>query len=130
MAHTPSSTSPDAARTLALGAIAGLAVLKFVMLVALFTRTPPYPPLEFAPLFGAALALSALCAALIQVGSRWFLAPTGLLIAESLLSFGPHKFYPGESAFFAQTPVVYPAIAVGTLLILVLGGSAWRLYRG
>ena len=125
-----SSPDPRAARLIASGALVGLAVLKLVMLAALFTRTEPYPPLAFAPLFAASLALSALAVALIWAGSRWFVAPTVLVGLESLLSVGPQKLYPGESSFFAQSPAVYPAIIVGSALILVLGLSSRLLARG
>ncbi len=119
---------PDASRLAALGSIAGLAILKIVMLAALFTQTPPHPPLGFAPLFGASLALSALCVALICTRSRWFSAPSILVILESLLSFGPQKLYPGESSFFAQSVAVYPVIFVGSALILILGVASWSLF--
>ena len=131
----PAAATPDAAhstardltearlteaRLAAIGSLAGLAVLKLVMLAALFTRTEPYPPLQLAPLFAASLALSALAVALICANSRRFLAPTVLVVLESLLSVGPHKLYPGESAMFAQTAAVYPVILVGSALILIL----------
>ncbi|MGB3635718.1 MAG: hypothetical protein WA982_16905 [Rubrobacteraceae bacterium] len=127
MSRTPTHTAPVVSRSMAIGAIAGLAVLKVVMLAALFTQTPPYPPLAFAPLFGASLALSAFVVAMIYARSRWFVLPTGLIVLESLLSYGPQKLYPGESSFFAQTTAVYPAILVGSALILVLALSSWRL---
>ncbi|MCC7370946.1 MAG: hypothetical protein IT306_21205 [Chloroflexi bacterium] len=125
-----SVAQPATDRSAALGALAGLAVLKLVMLAALFTQTPPYPPPFFAPLFAASLALSALCAAQICARSPWLLVTAIPIMLESLLSYGPHKLYPGESPlFFAQTPAVYPVILVGTALILVLGSSSWRLHR-
>lgn len=116
-------------RLTALGALAGLTAMKLVMLASMFTRTPPFPPLEFAPLFAASIGLGALCAALILAGSRWFAPAAAVLVLESLLSYGPHKFYPGESAFFAQTAAVYPVLAVGSLLIAVFAASGWVLFR-
>ena len=124
-----SPPDPRAARLVASGALAGLAALKLVMLAALFTRTDPYPPLAFAPLFAASLALSALAVALIWAGSRWFVAPTLLVGLESLLSVGPQKLYPGESSFFAQSASVYPVILVGSALLLVLALTSRTLYR-
>ena len=120
-------TASEVSRSMAIGAIAGLAVLKVVMLAALFTQTPPYPPLVFAPLFGASLALSVFVVAMIYAGSRWFVLPAVLVILESLLSYGPQKLYPGESSFFAQTAAVYPAIFVGSAFIFVLAVGSWRL---
>lgn len=113
--------------TLVLGALAGLALLKLVMLAALFTRSDPYPPPALAPLFAAGLALGVLAAALILARSRWFIVPAGLVAAESLLSFGPQKFLPGDSALVAQSAAVYPAVATGLCLILLLAAAAWRL---
>ncbi|MDQ2101267.1 hypothetical protein [Azospirillum isscasi] len=127
--HAPDAPPPNPVRTLALGALAGLAILKAVMLAGQFTQTEPYPPLQFAPLFASSLALSALCAALMLVRSRWFALPTAAVILESLLSFGPHKLYPGPPPVFAQTVAVYPAIAVGSVLIGVLAAASWKLYR-
>lgn len=116
-------------RLVAVGSLVGLAIPKVTMLFSLFTRTPPYPPLALTPLFGASLALSALCLALIGARSRWFAVPAVAIVLESLLSFGPQKLYPGESAFFAQSVAVYPAVVVGSAPIALLVGSGWRLWR-
>lgn len=116
-------------RLTSLGALAGLTAMKLVMLGSMFSRTPPFPPLEFAPLFAASVGLAALCAALILAGSRLFWPAAVVLVLESLLSYGPHKFYPGESSFFAQTIAVYPVLAVGSLLIAVFASSGWALFR-
>ncbi len=113
----------------ALGALAGLALLKVTMLAALYARTDPYPPAVFAPLFASGLAISALAAALILARSRWFALPAGLVALESLLSFGPQKFLPGDSTLVAQSIAVYPAIVTGSCLIAVLVASGWRLRR-
>lgn len=54
--------------------------------------------------------------------------PTIAFAVASLLSYGPHKLYPGENPFFfAQTPTVYPAIFVGSILIGTLILSSLRL---
>ena len=116
-------------RLTSLGALAGLMAMKLVMLGSMFSRTPPFPPLEFAPLFAASVGLAALCAALILAGSRWFWPAAVVLVLESLLSYGPHKFYPGETSFFAQSVAVYPVLAVGSLLIAVFAASGWALFR-
>lgn len=111
------------------GALGGLAMLKIVMLAGLFTRTEPHPPLRFAPLFGASLALTTLAIFLILARSRWFILPTVLILLESLLSLGPQKLYPGDSDFFAQTPAVYPAIVAGSALIAIGAFAGRNLYR-
>jgi hypothetical protein len=110
-------------RLAAIGSIAGLAALKLTMLAALFAGVPPHPPQELAPLFGSALALSVLSVALIQARSRWFLAPTAVVAVESLVSYGPHKLFVGQSV------AIYPAVLVGSALVLVLGLAGWRLSR-
>lgn len=131
MTATLSLSSPGDARdrAAALGALAGLFIMKTAMIGALYSQTPPFPPAVFAPTFAASLGLSALCAALISARSRWFAAAAVPVIAESLLSYGPHKLYPGESALFAQTAAVYPAIAAGSALIAVLAVTSVRLWR-
>ena len=129
MSRSLASAAPEVSRPMAIGAIVGLAVLKVVMLAALFTQTTPYPPLAFAPLFSASLALGVFTVAMIYAGSRRFVAPAVLVILESLLSCGPQKLYPGESSFFAQTAAVYPAIFVGSAFIFILAASSWRLSR-
>lgn len=129
MSRTPALEAPEVSRLTAVAAFGGLAILKVVMVAALFTRTEPYPPQWFAPLAGASLALSLLAVALIYAGSRWFILPAVLVVCVSLLAYGPQKLYPGESSFFAQTPVVYPPIFVGSALVLLLAVSSWRLWQ-
>jgi len=129
MNAVPSLVAVNSARSAAVAALAGLAVLKVVMLAALFTRTEPYPPPHFAPLFSASLALTVLAIALVATRSRWFVLAVAPIVLESLLSFGPHKLYPGESDFFAQTPAVYPAIVVGSVLIAIVIVSSRTLFH-
>ena len=122
----PDTTAPP--RALALGSLSGIAVLKAVMLGGLFSRTPPFPPDFLSPFIGATLALAALSAVLLVTKSRHFFVPTLAFAGASLLSYGPHKLYPGENPFFfAQTPSVYPAIVVGSVLIATLIVSSLRL---
>jgi hypothetical protein len=118
------------ATLLAIAALSGLAILKLVMLAAIFARSEPYPPPALAPLFAAGLALSALSAALILARTRWFAVPAGIVALESLLSFGPQKFLPGDTPLVAQSIAVYPAVATGSCLIGLLIAACWRLYRG
>jgi hypothetical protein len=122
---------PPAAVAGVLGALGGLVVLKTVMLAALFTGTPPFPPPFLAPLIGASIALAVLAAALVAARSRLFLAPTLAFAASALLSYGPHKLVPWSSPLFsAQDPAVYPAVAVGSLLVGVLLVASLHLWRG
>ena len=122
------TTQTSSPRALALGSVAGIAVLKLVMLGGLYTRTPPFPPDFLSPFLGATLAVAALSAVLLLTNSRHFFAPTLVFAAASLLSYGPHKLYPGANpSFFAQTATVYPAIVVGSILIGTLILSSVRL---
>jgi len=121
MPKATSSAAGPAAHYAAVGGIAGLAALKLVMLTALFAAVQPHPPQELAPLFGASLALSVLAIALLQAGSRWFLAPTVVVLIESLVSYGPQKFFIGQSI------AIYPAVAVGSSLILLVALASWTV---
>ena len=124
------SPSLASARALALGSLLGIAVLKLVMLAGLYSRTPPFPPDFLSPFIAATLSLAALGAVLLVANSRHFFIPTLVFAAASLLSYGPHKLYPGESPFFfAQTPAVYPAVVVGSILIATLVLSSLRLRK-
>ena len=125
---TSTSNPASAPRALALGSLAGIVILKTVMLGGLYSRTPPFPPEFLSPFIGATLAIAALGAVLLVLNSRHFFLPTVAFAAASLLSYGPHKLYPGENPFFfAQTPSVYPAIVVGSILIGTLVLSSLRL---
>ena len=124
--HQDASRTP---RALALGSLSGLVVLKLVMLGALYSRTPPFPPDFLSPFIGATLAVAALAAVLLLSRSRHALIPSLAFAAAALLSYGPHKLYPGNHPFFfAQSASTYPAIIVGSVLIgtLVLSSLALR----
>lgn len=57
--------------------------------------------------------------------------PLAGFAALTLLDFGPHKLLPGSHPFFfAQTPAVYPAIVVGSVLLAVLVRASVALHRG
>ena len=122
------SRTTTSTHALALGSLSGIFTLKLVMLAGLYSRTPPFPPEFLSPFIGATLALAALSAVLLITKSKHFFIPTIAFAAASLLSYGPHKLYPGSHPFFfAQTPSVYPAIVVGSALILTLIVSSLRL---
>ena len=128
--HESPAEKTTSHRALALGSLAGIAVLKGVMLGGLYSRTPPYPPDFLSPFIGATLALATLSGVLLVLHSRRFFVPTLLFALTALLSYGPHKLYPGSHPFFfAQTPAAYPAIVVGSGLIAILVVSSLRLRR-
>jgi hypothetical protein len=128
--YAASSPVSPPSRALALGSLAGIVVLKVIMLGGLYSRTPPFPPEFLSPFIGATLALAAFSAVLLVLNSRHFFVPTMMFAGASLLSYGPHKLYPGDNPFFfAQTPAVYPAIVVGSVLIGTLVLSSLRLRK-
>ena len=104
-------------------AIVALLVLTGVMLLALFSRTAPHPPLE-APLFalgpflGASLSLGAAALCLVRQGARHATLLAVLFAFSALVSFGPQKYL--DPAF----PATWPAVIVAQVAILViLAGS-------
>lgn len=112
----------------AAAAVLALMVLTGVMLLALFTRTPPHPPLEvppfaLAPFLGASLALGAAALHRLHAGasSGHGLAATFALTA--LVSFGPQKYL--DPAF----PQIWPAVVTAQLAILVVAGSCIGRFR-
>ncbi|MEM8687943.1 MAG: hypothetical protein AAGF81_11475 [Pseudomonadota bacterium] len=106
-------------------AVMVLIVLTGVMLLALFTRTPPHPPLEvalfaLAPFLGASLALGA--AALWQIHAKSGLWLALAFAATALVSYGPQKYF--DPTFASIWPAVMLAQAA---IIAVLYLSAGRL---
>ncbi|MEM8645539.1 MAG: hypothetical protein AAGF86_04265 [Pseudomonadota bacterium] len=108
----------------ALGAaVVVLMVLTSVMLLALFTRTPPHPPLEvtpfaLAPFLGASLALGA--AALWQVQARSGLWLSLAFAATALVSYGPQKYL--DPAFTR----IWPAVILAQAAIATIAYLAFR----
>ena len=107
----------------ALGAaVMVLIVLTSVMLLALFTRTPPHPPLEvapfaLAPFLGASLALGA--AALWQLGARSGLWLSLVFAATALVSYGPQKYFdPAFARIWPAVLLAQAAIAVAAYLAI------------
>ncbi len=117
---TQSEPMKETQESLISAAIVALMTLTAVMLLSLFTRTEPHPPLSvppfaLAPFLGASLAIGA--AALQTVGR---FARMGAVLAvffalTALVSFGPQKYF--DAAF----PLIWPAVltaqvAIGGLL--------------
>lgn len=114
----------DAAwRHTASAAILALLVLTGVMLLALFSRTTPHPPLEvppfaLGPFLGASLAIGAAAFHLVRQGAR-FSATLALLFAvTALVSFGPQKYV--DPAFSRIWPTVITA-QLAVIAILAWG---------
>ena len=110
-------------------AIVALLVLTGVMLLALFSRTAPHPPLEvplfaLGPFLGASLALGAAALYLVRQGARHGTLLAVLFALSALVSFGPQKYFdPG----FAS---VWPAVVAAQIAALViLSGSVVSLAK-
>ena len=100
-----------------------LIVLTAVMLAALFTRTPPHPPLEvapfaLAPFLGASLAVGAAALWQARSGAGVWLSMT--FAATALVSYGPQKYF--DPAFSRIWPAVLLAqAAVALIAYLAIG---------
>ena len=102
-----------------MAALGSLIVLQLIMLMALYTKTTPHPPISI-PLFGIAPFLGASIAACVSAivllptetrSGRIFSVLSALL---ALLSFGPQKY------FDAQFSLIWPAVIAGQLAAVVV----------
>ncbi|MEM8753708.1 MAG: hypothetical protein AAGF90_12095 [Pseudomonadota bacterium] len=97
-----------------------LGVVQCLMLVALFTETPPHPPLAVAP-FALGPFLSASVG--LAFAAAWSRARGGgptaplLAVAAALVSFGPQKYF--DAAF----PQIWPAVIAAQAAMLVIGAG-------
>lgn len=100
-------------------AIAALLVLTGTMLLAMFTRTEPHPPLEvepfaLGPFLAASLAIGFAACSLMIRGTRLVL-PTALLFAlTALVSYGPQEY--ADPAF----PKIWPAVIVAQVAVAII----------
>ena len=106
-------------------ALSVLIVLQLTMLLALFTQTPPHPPLTvppfaLGPFLGASLALAV--AALIPPTMQRPAEKALVLLATTaaLVSFGPQKWF---DPAIAQ---IWPAVLLGQLAAIALITSIFR----
>ena len=102
-------------------AVLVLLVLTAVMLLALFSRTAPHPPLEIAPFalapfLGASLAIGTAAWHLLRQDARHGGALAVAFALSALVSFGPHKYV--DPAFSRIWPSVITAQAA-VIVILV-----------
>ena len=114
-------------RTLSLACLVAVLILQTVMLASLFTQTPPHPPLELAPLFGAILALGGFTLVLLLCHWRSGYIAAGASALLAMISYGPHKLFLGEE------PAILPAVVAGFLFALGLLYAAvkgWLESRG
>ena len=103
----------------AAAAIVALLVLASTMLLAMFTRTEPHPPLEvepfaLGPFLAASLALGAGAYVLVVRGMRFAMALALLFALTALVSYGPQKYV--DPAF----PGIWPAVIVAQVAIAII----------
>ena len=104
-------------------AVAVLLVLTGAMLLAMFTRTEPHPPLEvepfaLGPFLAASLAIGAAAYGLAVRGMRFAMVVALLFALTALVSYGPQKYV--DPAF----PKIWPAVIVAQAAIAVILGRA------
>jgi len=103
-----------------------LALLQALMLAALYTGTPPHPPLEIAPFaLGPFLSASIVLAIAAHQLAAERMAP-GLAIAAcltALVSYGPHKYL--DAAF----PQIWPAVILAQVAIITVVVDLGRQLR-
>ena len=111
-------------------AMSALLVLTGAMLLAMFTRTEPHPPLEvdpfaLGPFLAASLAIGAAAYGLTVRGMRFAMATAVLFALTALVSYGPQKYV--DPAF----PRIWPAVIVAQVAIaVILGRAAHRTVQG
>ena len=113
-------------------AVAVLLVLTSAMLLAMFTRTEPHPPLDVAPFalgpfLAASLAIGTAAYLLVARGARWGIWMALLFALTALVSYGPQKYF--DPAF----PRIWPAVIVAqaaVAAILIRAAGAMRSGQG
>jgi hypothetical protein len=104
-------------------ALISLIVLQVTMLAALFTKTPPHPPLAVAPFalgpfLGASISVAAAAMALGATATRLGAVASVLAAALALVSFGPQKWVDPAIA------EIWPAVLLGQVAAVVLCADA------
>ena len=117
-------TSEPLQRYHATAAILVLLTLTGVMLLALFSRTVPHPPLEvppfaLGPFLCASLAIGAAAFHLLRQGVRYGGTLAVLFALTVLLSFGPQKYF--DPAFSR----IWPAVITAQIAVIVI--VAWSI---
>ena len=107
----------------AVTSLAGLIVLKCVLLGSLWAQVQPHPPARVGPFIAASLSL-----AVVSIPLVWWRNKIGYITSVivgilGLVSFGPHKFF-AESA-----GQIFPAIVIGTVFSVVLIITTISIWR-
>ena len=108
----------------ATAAILVLLTITGVMLLAMFTRTEPHPPLEvppfaLGPFLGASLAIGAAAFHLLRHGVRLGNTLAVVFALTALVSFGPQKY------FDPQFSRVWPSVITAQIAVIVI--LAWSI---
>ena len=87
----------DLVKSRADAALSTLVILQLTMLAALFTQTPPHPPLAVAPFalgpfLGAAISIAVAAIVLGATRTRLGTAVSVLAAVLALVSYGPQKW--------------------------------------
>ncbi len=107
-------------------AILTLGILQVLMLGALYTKTPPHPPLEVAPFaLGPFISASiAIAFAAYSVKSEKLFRLLSLLAClTALVSYGPHKW------FDPAIGGIWPAVLLAQLAVLSILIDCFKVYR-
>ena len=108
---------------IAVSSLAGLILLKGVLLGSLWAQVQPHPPARVGPFIAASLSLAVLSIPLV-----WWRNKVGYTISVivgllGLVSFGPHKFFAGSAS------QIFPAIILGTVIsvsLIISSIASWR----
>ena len=108
----------------ATAAILILLTITGVMLLALFSRSLPHPPLEvppfaLGPFLGASLAIGAAAFHLLRQGARHGGTLAVLFALTALVSFGPQKYLDPE---FSR---IWPAVITAQIAVIAI--LAWSV---
>ncbi len=109
-------------------ALATLIVLQAVMLAALFTQTPPHPPIAVAPFalgpfLGGSLAVAFASFFLGSTTTRGGRATALLAGVLALVSFGPQKWVD------PAIDQIWPAVLLGEIAVLSLAAGVVKAVR-
>jgi hypothetical protein len=105
---------PSSDIQIAISSLAGLIILKSVLLGSLWAQVQPHPPARVGPFIATSL-----CLAVVTIPLFWWRNKIGYITAIivgllGLVSFGPHKFFTESGS------QIFPAIIIGTVLSVVL----------
>ncbi len=109
---------------IAVSSLAGLILLKAVLLGSLWSQVQPHPPAKVGPFIAASLSLAVVSIPLVWWRNKIGYTTSIIVGLLGLVSFSPLKFFYDESA-----GQVIPAIIVGTVLsvaLIISSVASWR----